>query len=113
MWSQDPDLRRRTIRRAMLHPTVYLAASLAEVLDENLVTLTGADLERVWRLRLARWPRPAQWDADVEGLAAWIGCDAKKLDRFFRLMEESPPSSAAPAPRRPSRPRLLPWKPRW
>ena len=65
MWAQDPEARRRTIRRAMAHPTVFLAAALAELLDEDLVTLTGADPARVWHLRLAHWPRAGQRDADL------------------------------------------------
>ena len=95
MWAQDPEVRRRTIRRAMAHPTVFLAAALAELLDDDLVTLTGADLALVWRLRLAHWPRAARRDADLAELAAWIGTDPSRLDRFFRVMDGRP--STAPA----------------
>ena len=48
----DGDLRARAIRRAMLRPDVLLAAALAECPDADLAAAIGADVDRVWQLRL-------------------------------------------------------------
>jgi hypothetical protein len=84
MLADQPALRARVIRRAMLHPDRFLAAALAEIPDEQLAIAIGALPAVVWRLRLCSWPRMDRWAADVEKLAALVDVRPRELEVLLR-----------------------------
>jgi hypothetical protein len=86
----DADLRRRTIRHAMLRPKVLLAASLAELPDEDLAVLIAGDPDQVWQLRLMTWPREDRWAASVQRMAEAIGADPKRLGQLLAQVGVQP-----------------------
>ena len=78
------DIPYHPIRRAMQHPDRYLAAALAEWTDEWIVAELGCPQDRVWRLRLAGWPRMDQWERDVRTLARAVNADPELLAGLLR-----------------------------
>jgi hypothetical protein len=79
----EPQLRAHTLRRAMRHPKVFLAAALAELPDDDLAAAIGASPARVWRLRLAGYPRADQWERDIRRLADLVGGDDRLLEKLL------------------------------
>jgi hypothetical protein len=79
----DPAIRARLLRHAMLRPEAFLAAALAEIPDEDLAAAIGADHAKVWRLRICGYPKAAQWTVDVQRMAALVGGDATLLERLL------------------------------
>lgn len=77
-------LLRYSIRRAMSYPDAFLAAALAELTDEALAATLGCAPAVVWQLRLARQPRPSDWDGDVARLAGAVGCPPARLAALLR-----------------------------
>jgi hypothetical protein len=75
---------RATLRKAMGRPDRYLAAALAEWLDDDLAAELGCSAAWVWRLRLMGWPRVDQWAADVALMAEALGADVGQLDSLLR-----------------------------
>jgi hypothetical protein len=92
----DTDRRARMLRRAMRHPTVYLAAALAEIPDEDLAAEISADPARVWQLRLCEWPRDNNWATDLRQMAALVGGDAHRLARLLLEVDERPGTRRPP-----------------
>jgi hypothetical protein len=80
----DPRLVRRALRRAIARPESYLAAALAEVPDDDLAAVIGADPRRVWLLRLADWPRLEHWAGDLDQLAGLVGADGSLLAVYLQ-----------------------------
>jgi hypothetical protein len=78
------------IRQAMLEPTRYLAAALAEIPDEELGAVIGAHPRRVWRLRLCWYPRVQHWAEDITRMARLIDADAARLDALLRRLGVQP-----------------------
>jgi hypothetical protein len=78
------------MRRAMGYPRAFLTAALAELTDEALAAELGCAPAVVWRLRLCRQPRPAEWDADVGRMAGAIGCEAGRLGALLRRLSAPP-----------------------
>ena len=70
----------------MGYPQAFLTAALAELTDDALAAQLGCEPAVVWRLRLCRRPRAEQWDADVERIAAAIGCDLARLAALLRSL---------------------------
>ena len=67
----EPQLRARTVRRAMLRPERYLAAAI------------GADPVKVWQLRLCGWPQASVWADDVRRMADLVDGDPRLLERVL------------------------------
>ena len=79
---------RIAIRRAMLQPDRFLAATLAELTDEAVAISVGCLPGEVWALRLAGWPRADKWQQDVLNMARAIGADPELLARLLRRVAE-------------------------
>jgi hypothetical protein len=77
---------RTTIRRAISRPDRYLAAALAEWLDEDLAGELGCSRTVVWRLRLMGWPGVDRFDADVALMADALGADRSRLAALIRSL---------------------------
>ena len=82
----DATLLRRAVRRAIGHPDRFLAAALAELPDDWLAAELGCPVGRVWRLRLAGYPRADRWDQDVAALATVLNADAARLGALLRRL---------------------------
>jgi hypothetical protein len=67
-------------------PDTFLAAALAELTDEALAAALGCAPAVVWQLRLARHPRPRDWDADVARLAGAVSCQPLRLTELLRRL---------------------------
>ena len=80
----DLAARAELVRLAMVRPTRYLAAALAELPDEDLARELHADPEQVWRLRLAGHPRRGQLIADVYRLALLVDADPQALKALLQ-----------------------------
>jgi hypothetical protein len=81
--ADNPRLRARVIREAIGRPAHFLAAALAELPDEDLAAAIGASSARVWRLRLAGYPRTDQWERDIRILADLVGGDDRLLEALL------------------------------
>src|SRR3954470_17480982 len=86
-WQQEAI--RSTIRKAIARPDRYLAAVLAEWLDEDLARELGCSRTVVWRLRLMGWPRADRWDADVALMAEVLMADRAQLASLLRSLAGS------------------------
>ena len=80
----------QALRRAIQQPDRYLAAALAEQLDEDLAAELGCPVSMVWRLRLAGWPRVDRWHADLATIAAVVGCDVEALAALLARLGVGP-----------------------
>ena len=85
----DPDLA-RLIRQAMLQPTRYLAAALAEIPDEELTAAIRAHPGRVWRLRLCEYPDPEHWATEIARMARMVDGDAARLGALLQRAGRQP-----------------------
>jgi hypothetical protein len=85
-----PELRQRTVRRAMLCPDRYLAAALAAWPDEGLAYAMRADPVQVWRLRLCGYPRSDRWAHDTQQLAGLVDAAVGLLRTMLRALGVRP-----------------------
>ena len=79
-------IRHHAIRHAMGAPDRFLAAALAELPDDWLAAELGCPVGRVWRLRLAGYPRADRWAQDVAAMATALDADAARLDVLLRRL---------------------------
>jgi hypothetical protein len=59
---------------------------LTEETDASLAALLACPPDRVWRLRLAGWPRADRWAAEVSQLADAIGGDPVLLAALLQRL---------------------------
>jgi hypothetical protein len=88
--ANDPHLRARTIRQAMLCPDRYRAAAVAEWSDEDLAYATRAELTVVRQLRLCGYPQADRWHAEMAQLARLVGADVGLLRTLLRALGVRP-----------------------
>jgi len=88
--TDDPALRAQAIRHAMRRPDRYLAAALAEWTDEALAAELGTDPRQIWQLRVASYPRGAQWDVTIQAYAALLETTVDRLTALLQRLGVQP-----------------------
>jgi hypothetical protein len=83
LFPDEPRIRARLLRWAMLHPDRYIAAALAEWSDEDLAAVIAADPIKVWRLRLCGYPRRFCWAGDIVLMAKLVDGDDRLLEALL------------------------------
>jgi hypothetical protein len=71
------------LRRAIAAPDCYLAAALAELLDDDVAAALGIDPHQVWRLRLSAPPCSGHWQRDLQQLAELVDADVDRLEALL------------------------------
>ena len=83
-------LRAPALRHAMRQPDSYLAAALAEWTDEALAAELGPDPRQMWQLRVASYPRGAQWDVTIQAYAALLDTTVDRLTALLQRLGVQP-----------------------